>query len=154
MGHVTITGIQKGTRKRIACCFQLLYPTTRIQFQLVYEWTGSAEERKRRIRDDRIPAPASVIVSDLDLRDLYRNQLLTALDDATAEVNYQFRQRQRQREQEGKSNVIVDVTDTVDLMNQVYVACTKWFDMIDAGDIEKALELVRTEQRRESSLTP
>ena len=119
-----------------------------------YAWTGSAEERKRRIRDDRIPTPASVIVSDLDLRDLYRNQLLTALDDATAEVNYQFRQRQRQPEQEGKSNVIVDVTDTVDLMNQVYVACTKWFDMIDAGDIEKALELVRTEQRRESSLTP
>lgn len=122
-----------------------------------YAWTGSAEERKRRIRDDRIPTPRSVIVSDLDLRDLYRNQLLTALDDVTAEVNYQFRQLQQQRLKESNTvdntgegqKIVVDLTDTVDLMNQVYVVCTKWFDMIDKSDVEKAEDVVRNEQQSE-----
>ncbi|MGK3737416.1 MAG: hypothetical protein ACI90V_004261 [Bacillariaceae sp.] len=122
-----------------------------------YAWTGTAEERKRRIRDDRIPTPQSVIVSDLDLRDLYRNQLLTALDDVTAEVNYQFRQLQRQKESNpvdntGGEKIVVDLTDTVDLMNQVYVVCTKWFDMIDISDVEKAEDVVRNEQQSESSI--
>jgi len=30
-------------------------------------------------------------------------------------------------------------------MNQGYVACSKWFDMIDAGDVEKADTKVRNE---------
>jgi hypothetical protein len=123
-----------------------------------YAWTGSAEERKRRIRDDRIPTPQSVIVSDLDLRDLYRNQLLTALDDVTAEVNYQFRQQQLQKEsttadKTGGEKFVVDLTDTVDLMNQVYAVCTKWFDMIDISDVEKAEHAVRNEQQSESIIT-
>jgi hypothetical protein len=126
-----------------------------------YAWTGSAEERSRRIRDDRIPTPKSVIVSDLDLRDLYRNQLLTALDDATAEVNYQFRQQQQQQQKESNTadntgegeKIVVDLTDTVDLMNQVYVVCTKWFDMIDISDVEKAEDVVRNEQQSESIIT-
>lgn len=108
-----------------------------------YAWNGSVAERKRRIRDDQIPTPTSVITSDLDLRDLYRNQLLTALDDVTAEVDYQFRQLEEQRKGSGTSNAELDLRDTTDLMNQAYVACTKWFDMIDERDIKSALDIVR-----------
>mmetsp|Transcript_26163 Transcript_26163/g.57286 ORF Transcript_26163/g.57286 Transcript_26163/m.57286 type:complete len:359 (-) Transcript_26163:130-1206(-) len=120
------------------------YYTQQLEFNSnSYGWTGSSEERKRRIRDDQIPTPASVIASDLDLRDLYRNQLLTALDDVVAEVNYQF--RQQQQKDDDANGATVDLSDTVELMNQVYVACTNWFDMIDAGAIESALEILRNE---------
>ena len=124
----------------------LNYYTQQLEFNSnSYGWTGSSEERKRRIRDDQIPTPASVIASDLDLRDLYRNQLLTALDDVVAEVNYQFRQQQQKDDDNESNGATVDLSDTVELMNQVYVACTNWFDMIDAGAIESALEILRNE---------
>jgi hypothetical protein len=74
------------------------------------------------IRNDQLPSVKAVITSDLDLRDLYRNQLLTAVDDVTAEVAYQLKLKQ-QSEQE---SIDSDVTDVADLMNQAYTACSKW----------------------------
>ena len=91
------------------------------------------------IRNDQLPTPQAVIVSDLDLRDLYRNQMLTALDDTVAEVKYQLKQ--------GDGGNRIDVADTVDLMNQAYVACSKWFDMIGAEDVKEAEAMVRKEQQ-------
>lgn len=61
----------------------------------------------------------------------------------TAEVDYQFRQLEEQRKGSGTSNAELDLRDTTDLMNQAYVACTKWFDMIDERDIKSALDIVR-----------
>jgi hypothetical protein len=114
------------------------YYTQQLEFNpSSYEWKASAEEKKRRIRNDQLPTPQAVIVSDLDLRDLYRNQLLTALDDATAEVQYQLKQQQ--------GDNALDVTDIVDLMNQAHTACTKWFDMIDKRDVKEAEIIVLKE---------
>ena len=114
------------------------YYTQQLEFNPTsYEFTGSPEEKKRRIRNDQLPTPKSVIVSDLDLRDLYRNQLLTALDDVTAEVGYQLKQ----------PNDDIDLSDALDLMNQAYGACQRWFNMIDIRDVQEAEKIVRSEQQ-------
>jgi hypothetical protein len=94
------------------------------------------------IRNDQLPSVKAVITSDLDLRDLYRNQLLTAVDDVTAEVAYQLKLKQ-QSEQE---SIDSDVTDVADLMNQAYTACFKWFDLIALIDVQEAMEVVRNEE--------
>lgn len=108
-----------------------------------YEWRASAEEKKRRIRNDQLPTPQAVIVSDLDLRDLYRNQLLTALDDVAVEVQYQLKEGGGPGGE--TDNTDLDVTDTVDLMNQAHTACSKWFDMIDKRDVKEAELTVQKE---------
>ncbi|KAG7343230.1 hypothetical protein IV203_021175 [Nitzschia inconspicua] len=115
------------------------YYTQQLEFNpSSYEWTASAEEKKRRIRSDELPTPQVVIVSDLDLRDLYRNQMLTALDDVYAEVQYQLKQ--------GMNGNGLEVTNTIDLMDQAHGACNKWFDMIDKRDVEEAQLMVQKEQ--------
>lgn len=108
-----------------------------------YEWTASRQERKDRIRNDQIPTPQAVIAADLDLRDLYRNQFLTALDDVTAEAAYQVRVLHGEGGRPGE----VDVADTLELMNQAYNACNRWFAMIDDRDVQEAEEMVRRERK-------
>jgi hypothetical protein len=118
------------------------YYTQQLQFNpSSYEWNASVEEKRKRIRNDQLPTPQAVIVSDLDLRDLYRNQMLTALDDVAAEVKYHLKQT------EGNGgDKRIDVSDAVDLMNQAYVACNKWFDMIDQNNVKEAEAAVRKEK--------
>ena len=70
-----------------------------------YILTASKEERKKMIRNDELPTLSAVITSDLDQRDLYRNQFLTAIDDAIAESAYQVKLNNREE---------VDLTDLVD----------------------------------------
>ena len=66
--------------------------TTNINFNPDrYVYSGSKEEKSRLIRDDKLPSATEVIRSDLDARDLYRNAVQTALDDARAEFVYQRR---------------------------------------------------------------
>ena len=38
-----------------------------------YVYSGSKEEKKKLVREDRLPSATEVIRSDLDARDLYRN---------------------------------------------------------------------------------
>jgi hypothetical protein len=54
--------------------------------------SGTREERKKMIREDEIPDVTTVIASDMGLRYLLRNEILTALDDARAELKYQMKQ--------------------------------------------------------------
>jgi hypothetical protein len=93
------------------------------------------------IRNDQLPLVKAVITSDLDLRDLCRNQLLTAVDDVQAEVVYQLKLKQQSSSEEE-----IDVTDVVDLMNQASTACSKWFDLIARDDVQEAMEVVRNEE--------
>ena len=58
------------------------------------------------IRNDNLPSLTAVITSDLDRRDLYRNQFLTAIYDASAEAAYQVKQNMND----------VETTDLVDLV--------------------------------------
>ena len=61
----------------------LNYYTSNLNFDAdKYALTASKEERSKLIREDRIPDVKSVIASDMGLRYLLRNDLLTAFDDA------------------------------------------------------------------------
>jgi hypothetical protein len=115
----------------------LNYYTQQLEFGDSYKLTASKEDRKRMIRDDQLPTLTAVITSDLDLRDLYRNQLLTALDDSIAEANYQFKEHQAAQP--------VDTTDLVGLMDEAYIAASKWFALISAEDLQEAMVIVSSE---------
>lgn len=83
--------------------------------------TATREERSRLIRDDKIPDVKTVIASDMGLRYLLRNDVLTACDDARAELNYQMKQDPNS----------VDGGELLDILLMAQNACTKWFDLID-----------------------
>ena len=66
----------------------LNYYTSNLNFNSdKFVLTASKEERSRMIRDDKIPDVKSVIASDMGLRYLLRNDLLTSVDDARAELD-------------------------------------------------------------------
>ncbi|KAL7450406.1 hypothetical protein ACHAWC_002321 [Mediolabrus comicus] len=105
-----------------------------LTFSDEYMLTASKEKKKEMIRNDQLPSITEVITSDLDRRDLYRNQFLTAIDDLTAEVTYQVKQ---------KTSEEIDVTDTVSLMNEAHDACENWFSLIASQDVEEAITAVK-----------
>lgn len=106
-----------------------------------YLLTANADERKRLIRNDALPSLTAVIASDLDLRDLYRNEFVTAMEDAEAEVTYQLKQQ-------GTDNSVVDVADVVELLEKAHSSLQKWFDLIAAADVREAMEVVKDEQQQ------
>jgi hypothetical protein len=101
-----------------------------------YLWTASPELKKQLIRQDRLPDVKAVVTADLDLRYLYRNQILTAWDDARAEWKYQTTQTQPEWK------------ELVDILKQAQTACHRWFDFIDEKDIEEAMKVVDNEWNR------
>ena len=107
-----------------------------LTFSDEYMLTASKEKKKEMIRNDELPSVTAVITSDLDRRDLYRNEFLTAIDDLTAEVAYQVKQQ--------TSNEEIDVTDAVSLMNEAHEACENWFSLIASQDVEEAIAAVKT----------
>ena len=123
---------EKGNEVRAALNFY----TSQLEFGNAYLLTASPEDRKRLIRNDQLPSLTAVITSDLDLRDLYRNDFLTALEDVNAEVAYQIQQPTND----------VDATDTVQLMGQAHTAISKWFDLISPLDVQEAMDLLLKEQ--------
>jgi hypothetical protein len=97
--------------------------------------TGSREERSRLIREERIPDVKTVIASDMGLRYLLRNDILTALDDARAELRYQMKL--------GPSEV--DGSDLLELLLAAQGACDKWFGLINEKDVMAAMDIVSGE---------
>ena len=104
-----------------------------LSFADEYVLTAPKDKRKEMIRNDALPSITAVIASDLDRRDLYRNEFLTAIDDAVAEVAYQVRLKQPEE---------VDVTDVVNLVNEAHEACENWFSLIPSQDVEEAVAAV------------
>ena len=97
--------------------------------------TGTREERSKLIREDKIPDVKTVITSDMGSRYLLRNDILTALDDARAELKYQMKQSK------------VDSTELLALLITAQSACNKWFDLIDEKDTLAAIHIVRKEKQ-------
>mmetsp|Transcript_20205 Transcript_20205/g.30625 ORF Transcript_20205/g.30625 Transcript_20205/m.30625 type:complete len:346 (-) Transcript_20205:84-1121(-) len=111
--------------------------TTNLNFNRnKYEWKGSKEEKRKRIRSDQLPTTTDVIRSDLDTRDLYRNQVQTALDDAKAEYLYQKRES-------GDDASKFDFTELLGILKQAQIAIDKWFNFIPKRDVQSALELAK-----------
>jgi hypothetical protein len=123
---------EKANEERAAFNFYV----SQLTFAESYLLTASKEDRKRMIRNNELPTLTAVITSDLDLRDLYRNQFLTAIEDARAEVSYQL----------SHSADSVEVSDVLDLMNEANTAFANWFALIASRDIAEAIEAVSNEQ--------
>jgi hypothetical protein len=123
--------------------------TRQIQFNTEsYILNASAEDRKRMIRDDSLPDIKSVIVSDLDLRDLVRNQILDAYDDVRAELQYQLRNWEQSRSSssgELGETAEFDLIELKLLLLRAQKECDRWFDFIDEYDVKQAMNVVSTE---------
>jgi hypothetical protein len=72
------------------------------------------------------------------LRFLYRNEILSALDEARAELKYQLG---RGRE----ANDAVDAADLLELLIQAQKASGQWVDFVDEQDLREAMQLVEQE---------
>jgi hypothetical protein len=129
---------QKQLEKKNSIREALNFYTRQLQFDTEYYILNSgAEEKKKMIRDDALPDIKSVIVSDLDLRDLVRNQILDAWDDVQAEFLYQI-----------KNNDTGGNFDTEELLNLLLRAqneCDRWFNFIAENDVTGAIEKVKSD---------
>lgn len=118
----------------------LNFYTRQLQFDTEsYVLNASAEEKKRMIRNDALPDIQSVIVSDLDLRDLIRNQILDAFDDVRAELEYQLRSID-----DGDSRAF-DAYELYQLLLRAQKECNQWFSFIDEKDALQAMNTVAME---------
>ena len=121
-----------------------------------YILNANAEEKKRMIRNDALPDIQSVIVSDLDLRDLVRNQILDAFDDVKAEFEYQLQNSMNKKDNtknnlDGINNEF-DAKELNVLLVRAQKECNQWFSFIDEKDIIQALDAVALE--KDNLLTP
>ena len=111
--------------------------TQNLEFGDSYQLTASAEDKKRLIRtNNALPSLAEVIVADLDLRDLYRNEFLTAFDDLQAELEYQLKQKDNR-----------DLSDVLELNERMYASLSNWFNRIAEVDIQAAIQAIQQEER-------
>ena len=114
-----------------------------------YTLTGSKAERSQLIRGDRLPDVKNVIASDMGLRYLLRNDLLTALDDARAELQYQMKRQATQEGDEGGDGG-VDGTELLEILLRAQTSCGKWFDLIGEEDVAAARKIVKEEKMASS----
>ena len=109
--------------------------TNNLVFGDSYMLNASKEEKSRMIRQyNQLPDVTSVIRADLDLRDLYRNQILTSMDDARAELKYQI-----------KSNDS-DFSELLTVLKGAQSFCNKWFDFVPEASVKEAMEVVLAEK--------
>lgn len=115
--------------------------TSQLQFNTdAYVLNAAGSERKRLIRDDALPDVKSTIVSDLDLRDLLRNQMLDLWEDAAAELRYQAKFID-----EGTDEKKFDATELRTILFKLQEICTSWFAFIPEKDVKEAAGAVLNE---------
>lgn len=113
------------------------YYTQQLQFDGdAFLLRASPKAMKEMVRNDALPSLTAVITSDLDLRDLYRNQFLTSVDDLIAEVFYQVKQ----------SSDSVELDDVCELMEQSLLSIDNWFGLIDSKEVSNAMAIAEQEQ--------
>jgi len=94
--------------------------------------------RSNMVRQDRLPDVKQVITSDMGMRYLYRNQILTAMDDVRAELQYQLSTTK-------STDSGIDGVELLNLLNEAQRACDRWFSLIDPDDVLKAIKSVELE---------
>jgi|ERR1712232_322740 len=96
----------------------------------IYLLNVDKDTRSKMVREDRLPDMKQVITSDMGMRYLYRNQLLTTMEDVRAELEYQ------------RSLENVDGSELLELLLQAKKAMEKWLSFIDEDDVREALEFI------------
>lgn len=104
-------------------------------------------ERKQMIRQDRLPDVSQVIQSDMGLRYLYRNELLTAMQEVRDELEYQLRLGSTPN----SSEVSASSDDLLELLQKATIACNEWFSLIGESDVQEAMEIVQKEAQAKAS---
>jgi hypothetical protein len=97
--------------------------------------------RSSMVREDRLPQVTQVITSDMGLRYLYRNQVLTAMDDVKAELEYQVQSSSSSSSQDRKGENSIDAKELLDLLLLANDAMDRWLSLIDAKDVQEAMEM-------------
>ncbi len=103
------------------------------------QYTLSVPEsvRKQMIRSDTLPdLIRQVVPSDMDLRTLYRNTVLTSVQDARAELQYQLNATTNTNTVPLERNF--DGQELLQLIRQAQEATHEWFQMIDTDEIRRA----------------
>eukprot|EP00984_Skeletonema_dohrnii_P014932 scaffold6383_cov202-Skeletonema_dohrnii-CCMP3373.AAC.1 len=77
----------------------------------------------------------------MGLRYLLRNDILTACDDARAELKYQL----TKQTDADSAETVDDGQELLDLLLIAQSACSKWFDLIDEKNVKEALFIVSKE---------
>ena len=113
-----------------------------------YQLNVDSKTRSSMIRNDNLPELKQVVTSDMGMRYLYRNQILTAMDDVKAEIRYQL---SLLVEETGNENMDasysgLDFKELSRLLLEAQNACDRWFSLIDPGDVEEALLTVQNER--------
>jgi len=111
--------------------------TNNIIFSDSYKLNADGDNKKALVRNDALPDVNAVVVSDLDLRDLYRNQILQSIDDAKFELTYQLKQ---QNEDD------IDVDEILNYLVAAQDACNEWFSFIPSDDVDVARRAVLASQ--------
>ena len=109
--------------------------TNNLVFGDAYQLNVQADVKKNLVRQNALPDVNSVVVSDLDLRDLYRNEVLQNVENAKAELKYQL--------QTGEP----DIGEILGYLQNAQNACSQWFGFIPGGDVVAAFQDVLNEQR-------
>lgn len=113
--------------------------TNQISFDgTAYLLTAPKEQRSKLLRNDALPDITTVITSDMGLRYLYRNDVLTAMDEAKYELQYQMEQQKNQQQP-------MDVTELQRLLMEAQKALTIWFSFIDETNVRDARTIVEQE---------
>lgn len=88
------------------------------------------------LREDRLPDVKQVITSDMGMRYLYRNQVLTSIEDFRAELRFQLKNLDQ-----------ADSAELKKLMDDSNKALERWFGLIDSDDVQLAFETVKSERK-------
>jgi hypothetical protein len=100
-----------------------------------YIFNESKELKSKLVREDRLPDVKEVISSDLGLRYLYRNDVLTFMDDARAELRYLLKDT---LDPGTSSAAPLDLSELKSLLSQADGALVKWFSFIDDDEVRRA----------------
>jgi len=100
-----------------------------------YALNADKKERSKLIREDRLPDIKNVIASDMGMRYLYRNQVLTAMEETRFELRYQFSKKEED----------FDASNLLELLLDAQRAFDRWVIMVPEKDISEALLVVEQE---------
>lgn len=112
--------------------------TTYLRYDDRYTLNVTPQEKSKMIRQDLLPNVKQVIQSDLDLRDLYRNAVMSHVDDARAELRYLIGLWDTyllKKEWDDDLNA----KELVTLLQDANSACDDWFHLISDSDVNDAL---------------
>ena len=112
--------------------------TSYLRYDDTYTLNVSPPQKSKMIRQDLLPDVKQVIQSDLDLRDLYRNAVMSHVDDARAELRYLIGLWDAYLLKKERDDDL-NAKELVTLLQDANSVCDDWFHLISEDDVNDAL---------------